>query len=115
MIEVSDIILEWKNDSKLDEILVDSSALKISCIHAKYLDYLLQLKKQLRSLKRNKKEFPVPQRRTNEAFLSLEEKISEHEDGIDTVEKIIYSINQWSFTLNTIVKWRMFSQGVDII
>ena len=115
MIEVSDIILEWKTDSKLDEILVDSSALKIACLHSKYVEYLLQLKKQLRSLKRKKKDFPISNRRGNDLYLSLEDKVSEHEDGIDMVEKIIYSVNQMSFTLNTIVKWRCHLKGVDVL
>ena len=114
MIQVSEILDQWRTDSVLDEILIDSSALQIACLHSKYVDYLMTLKKQLRTLKRKKKDFPATERRGSDAYSQLEELVSEHEDGIDAVEKIIHSVNQMSYNLSTITRWRCHLKGVDV-
>ncbi len=114
MLDPNQILSEWKDDCQLDEILIDTSALQIACLHSKYVVYLTTLKKQLRYFKRKKKEFPATERRGSTEYSRLEELISEHDDVIDATERIIYSINQFSFTLNTIVKWRCHLKGVDI-
>ena len=115
MLEPQKILEEWKEDSVIDNILIDESALKIPCLHSKYLDYLSAIRKQLRHLERTKKATPVAERRNNEEFSVLEEYISEHKDCLDHLEKIIYSINQMSFNISNIIKWRQFTNGTNQI
>tara|TARA_R110002012_G_scaffold147361_1_gene305855 strand:+ start:317 stop:664 length:348 start_codon:yes stop_codon:yes gene_type:complete len=115
MIRLKDVLKDWKEDAKIDEILIDSSAMRICCLHSKYLDMLGEAKRQLRVIKRKKKSVPISERRGNEQYMDLEEIESETEDILDTLEKIIYAVNQMSYNLSTITKWRMFLKGVDPI
>jgi hypothetical protein len=113
MIRLENVLEEWKTDSIIDKILIDESALKIACIHQKYLVFLNDFKRQKRLLKRKKSEFPVTDKRGNPEYIQLEELLAESDDGIESCEKIIYAINQMSFTINSIVKWRAFLKGSD--
>ena len=113
MLKLDDVLNEWKTDSIIDKILIDESALKIACLHQKYLQFLNQFKAQKRFLKRKKGEFPVTEKRGNPEYIQLEELLAESDDGIDSCEKIISSINQMSFTINSVVKWRAFLKGSD--
>ena len=113
MIRLHDVQNEWHTDAVIDKILIDESALKIACLHQKYLVFLNDFKRQKRLLKRKKSEFPVTDKRGNPEYIQLEELLAESDDGIDSCEKIIYAINQMSFTINSIVKWRCFTNGTD--
>ena len=50
-------------------------------------------------------------RRGNEAFSQLEELLAEQQDGIDATNEILKAIHQMSFTISTMVKWRVFLNG----
>jgi hypothetical protein len=113
MLELDNVLNEWKEDADLDKVLVDESALKIACLHQKYLLYLNRFKSQHRKLVKSKKEFPIMDRKNNPDYIQIEEYISLQLDGIDSCERIIYAINQMSYNLSTIVKWRAFLKGSD--
>lgn len=62
MLKIQDILLEWKKDSRIDKNNIFEEALRISALHAKYLEILaaskmaIKSKKQrLETLKHNKK------------------------------------------------------------
>ncbi len=112
-LDPSIILASWKKDCILDEVLIDESALKICVLHSKYLGYQSRLKKQLRSLLSKKKAFPAVERRESKEYANLMELIAQHEDVIENCSEIIKSINQMSFTLNTITKWRSFTAGLN--
>ena len=50
-LNTDDLISEWKEDCKWDEILLDQSSIRIPALHSKWVSHLTQLKKQLRLLK----------------------------------------------------------------
>jgi ApbE superfamily uncharacterized protein (UPF0280 family) len=107
MIRIDQVLADWSEDSKIDKILVDETALVIACRHQKYLDIQMRAKRQLRELKANRTKLI---RKTPE-YIAHAELLAETEDIVEACEKIIYSINQMSFTIGSIVKWRMWSQG----
>lgn len=109
----SEILIQWQSDSKVDQILIDESSLKIACLHSKYLDFLMDLKSQLRTFKLQKKQWPVTEKRGNPDYEQLELNIDYYADGIDAVEKIIFSINQMSFNIRNVIQWRQFTNGSD--
>jgi hypothetical protein len=107
----SEVTSEWKRDSRLDEVLIDKSSLAVPCLHAKYVDVLMQFKKELRSLERQKKSIPATERRTTTNYNDIIEQIDEYKDGIDAVEKIIHHINGMTYALGNVVKWRQYVGG----
>ena len=113
MIDLGKIIEEWQTDCVIDEVLLDESSLKIPCLHSKYLDYLNQLKVQLRKLQNLKKSIPVADRRGNERYESICIQIDSHTDAIEHTEKIIYHINGMTYNIRNIISWRQFTHGVN--
>ena len=114
MMKLDDLLNEWKEDSIIDEILLDESSLKIACLHHKYVQYLADFKKQLRFLKQRKKDFPIPDRRGSTEYAEIEELLAQTEDAIDSIDRIIYAINQMSFNIKNTIQWRMWVKGVDV-
>lgn len=115
MLELSNVLGEWKEDSQIDNILLDESAMKLSQLHHKYLDYQSTFKKQHRALTRRKSEFPVTERRGNPKFAELEELISQQQDGIDATTEILKGIHQMGFNVSSAIKWRLFLKGSDVL
>lgn len=113
MIDPGKIIEEWQADCVIDQVLLDESSLKIPCLHSKYLDYLNQLKVQLRKLQNLKKSIPVADRRGNERYESICIQIDSHTDAIEHTEKIIYHINGMTYNIKNIISWRQFTHGVN--
>lgn len=113
MLDPDKIIEEWQTDCVIDEVLLDEASLKIPCLHAKYLDYLNQLKSQLRKLQNLKRSIPVADRRGNERYDGICSQIDSHTDGIEHVEKIIYHINGMGYAIKNIITWRQFTSGVN--
>ena len=107
----SELSEEWKQDSKLDQVLLDQSSLAVPCLHAKYVDILSEFKRELRHLEKQKKSIPITERRTTTNYQDILDQIDEYKDGIDAVEKIIHAINNISFLINSAVKWRIFMGG----
>ena len=54
MINLDQLLKEWKEDSKVNEVELDVSSLESPILHSKYVDYLYDLKKQQRKLARSK-------------------------------------------------------------
>ena len=54
MINLDQLLEEWKEDSKVNEVELDVSSLESPILHSKYVDYLYDLKKQQRKLARSK-------------------------------------------------------------
>jgi len=52
MIKVQDILLDWKKDSKIDKNKIFEEAIRISGLHAKYLEILAAIKVSLKGKKR---------------------------------------------------------------
>jgi hypothetical protein len=111
MISLDDVLSEWKEDCKIDKVLLDESARQLPNLHAKYLDYHTQFQRQQRLLKRKKSEIPASDRRGNESYLQVEELLSQQQDAIDATNEILKAIHQMSFTISTMVKWRVFLNG----
>ena len=113
MIDPDKIIEEWQTDCVIDEVLLDESSLKIPCLHAKYIDYLRQLKLQLRKLQNLKKSIPASDRRGSERYESICSQIDSHTDAIEHTEKIIYHINGMTYNIKNIISWRHFTTGIN--
>ena len=112
-LDPSTIIESWSLDSQWDETLLDESSMKIPCLHAKYLDYLATIRKQLRQLERKKKAIPAAERRSDDRFEKVCVSIHEHKDAVDHLEKIIYNINGMSYSIGNAIRWRMFNAGLN--
>jgi len=102
-----------KKDYAIDGLILYEASLKIPCLHSKYLDYLNQLKVQLRKLQNLKKSIPVADRRGNERYESICIQIDSHIDAIEHTEKIIYHINGMTYNIKNIISWRQFTHGVN--
>ena len=53
--KIEDIMTEWKKDSKLDEIDLDTSSMSIPNLHSKWIDLLTKARQKQRSLNIKKK------------------------------------------------------------
>ena len=53
--KIDQIIENWREDSKLDDVELDTEALKITSLHAKYLKLLFEERVKLRSLRMKQK------------------------------------------------------------
>ena len=113
LLDPSTISQEWQIDAQIDDTLLDESSMRIPCLHAKYLDYLATIRKQLRQLERKKKAIPAAERRSDDRYEKVCESIDEHKDAADYLEKIIYNINGMSYSIGNAIKWRMFNAGLN--
>jgi hypothetical protein len=112
MLRLDDILAEWDKDSVIDKIELDQSSLQTACLHAKYLRFMAEAKKQLRKCKSLKSS--VRRSGDDQKYRDLIELTSETEDLLDALERILQCLNQRSYTISNIVKWRMFTQGADL-
>ena len=99
MISLDQLLKEWKEDSKINEVELDVSSLESPILHSKYVDYLYDLKKQQRKLARNKRSFPATERRNNSDYTELEESLAQTEDAIEACEKIIQGIRDRGYSI----------------
>ena len=114
MLRLDDVTSAWNDDCHIDKVLLDESSLVTPNLHAKYLDYLVQFKKQKVAFTKAKKGFPIVERRGNPQFEEIENRLTESELGIETTQEIIHSINQRQWIIKNTISWRMFVQGVDV-
>ena len=135
------ILQMWSVDSKIDEILLDESSLKIPSLHSKYLTLYSQFKLLLHKAEAEKRkishmktlyysgkalpevyeEMPFEYKviksdvpswvMVDDAYVKVEEKIHNYEVILDTLSDIIKQIHQMSYTIGNIIKWRVFAQG----
>ena len=110
-LETEDLVSEWKEDCQWDEILLDQSSIRIPALHSKWVAHLTHLKKQLRLLKTLKREC----RRGDEDYKTTEEKIASTTDAIDLCERNVYQLNQWTYNIGNIIRWRCHLKGVDVL
>ena len=54
--KISEIIEEWKKDTKLDDLNLDSESLRIPSLHSKYLTHLSDTRLKLRAIKLERKK-----------------------------------------------------------
>ena len=54
--KISEIIEEWKKDTKLDDLNLDSESLHIPSLHSKYLTHLSDTRLKLRALRIERKK-----------------------------------------------------------
>ena len=132
----------WKKDSKIDEVLLDESTLRIPQLHHKYLtlhsEYTLLVKKkqqELRTLEHKKWLYysgkAAPEEYEDEPFphkvikadiqnwMGVDEKIQKVEMQIDyyltvsdTLREILRQINQMTYNIRAAIDWRKFTGGV---
>ena len=113
MVDPENTTKMWKQDYAIDVHILYEASLKIPCLHSKYLDYLNQLKVQLRKLQKLKKSIPVADRRGSERYESICIQIDSHTDAIEYTEKIMYHINGMTYNIKNIISWRQFTTGIN--
>jgi len=114
MIRLQLILDEWKKDSVIDKILLDESSLVTPNLHSKYLQHLMDAKKQLRSLNAQKRTFKATERRNNIDYQNIEEMHSETEDIITACESILTGIKDRMWSIKHTIDWRRFVNGSDV-
>jgi len=138
-----DKILEmWEKDSKIDDVMLDETSIRIPQLHAKYIslhnEFSLLTKKAEQELKKIKHKKWLyysgkaePKDYEDQPFdhkvmksdvynwVSVDDDVCKVESKLDyygsvtsTLNDIIKQIHQLSFTIGNIIKWRMFCNGV---
>ena len=132
----------WKKDSKIDEVLLDESTLRIPQLHHKYLtlhsEYTLLVKKkqqELRTLEHRKWMYysgkAAPEEYEEKPFeykviksdvqhwVGVDEQIQKVEMQIDyynttvsVLSEILKQIHQMSYNIKNAIEWRRFTGGV---
>jgi small-conductance mechanosensitive channel len=132
----------WKKDSKIDEVLLDESTLRIPQLHHKYLtlhsEYTLLVKKkqqELRTLEHRKWLYysgkAAPEEYEEKPFeykviksdvqhwVGVDEQIQKVEMQIDyynttvsVLSEILKQIHQMSYNIKNAIEWRRFTGGV---
>ena len=136
-------ILEmWEKDSKIDEVMLDESSLRIPQLHHKYLtlhsEYTLMGKKHTQALKvlqhqkwlyysgkASPEEYsnkPFPHKvlkgdvihwiQVDEDIMKMEMKKELYDNTIRVLEDILKQIHQLSYNIKNAIQWRAFAGGV---
>lgn len=114
MIELKDLKTLWKEDCRIDEILLDKSTLEIPVRHSRWLDLHHDCKTQLRKLESLKKGFKMGDRRGNPDYEKIVEAYAETEQCIEYSAECLSFLNKTSYHIGNCIRWRAFSSGVDI-
>lgn len=131
----------WKEDAKIDDILLDDASLRIPRLHQKYLtlhtEYVIGYKRksqQLKKLRHEKwlyysgraapeiyvtKPFPHKLLKTDvhnwvdadEEVLAVEMELEIFDATISALENILKQIHQMSFNIKNAITWRQFTSG----
>ena len=129
----------WERDSKIDQVMLDESSLKIPQLHQKYLtllnEYTLLLKKkqqELKVMKHNKwlfysgkhvpkdsEPFPYKVSRSevtnwievDEDINRVEMKVEYYNTVLRTLEEILKQVHQLSYNIKNAITWRTFTSG----
>ena len=129
----------WEKDSKIDQVMLDESSLKIPQLHQKYLtllnEYTLLLKKkqqELKVMKHNKwlfysgkhvpkdsEPFPYKVSRSevtnwievDEDINRVEMKVEYYHTVLRTLEEILKQVHQLSYNIKNAITWRTFTSG----
>lgn len=131
----------WKQDSQIDEVLLDEASLRIPRLHQKYLtlhtEFTIGQKRKAQQLKKLKHdkwlyysgradpdvyvEKPFPHRLlktdvhewvgVDEEVLAIEMEVEYYNTTIATLENILKQIHQMSFNIKNVIEWRKFVGG----
>jgi hypothetical protein len=130
----------WEKDSKIDDVMLDESSLRIPQLHHKYLtlhnEYSLLIKKtkqQLRTLQHKKwlyysgkevpedaEPFPYKVMKSDvqnwisvdEDIMKVEMKIDYYEVVLNTLSDILKQVHQMTYHIKQCIEWRRFVNGV---
>ena len=138
---LEDIQDMWREDSVIDDVLLDEASLKIPRLHSKYIDLLneytlLSKKAKLESKKAKHIKFlyysgkALPEEYEENPFnykvsrgdvpnwvsvddeiMKIEMKIEYYQTVIDMVSDVIRQIHQLSFNIKNTIEWRRFTSG----
>lgn len=141
MIDLKTIQSEWKTDSKIDDLLLDETSMKIPCLHQKYLEYrsdisltLKRKQQELKFIKHKKslyylgkadpdeyllKPFPHKVLKTDlgdwigvdEEYCKVELEVEYYTSALHTCDEILKQIHQISFNIKNTIAWRQFVSG----
>ena len=137
--DLEKIIEMWEKDSKIDQVMLDESSIKIPQLHQKYLtllsEYTLLLKKkqqELKVMKHNKwlfysgkhvppdsEPFPYKVSRSevsnwievDEDINRVEMKVEYYQTVLRTLEEILKQVHQLSYNIKNAIQWRTFTSG----
>ena len=137
--DLEKIIEMWEKDSKIDQVMLDESSIKIPQLHQKYLtllsEYTLLLKKkqqELKTMKHNKwlfysgkhvppdsEPFPYKVARSevnnwievDEDINRVEMKVEYYQTVLRTLEEILKQVHQLSYNIKNAITWRTFTSG----
>ena len=131
----------WEKDSKIDEVLLDESSLRIPQLHQKYLtllnEFTLLLRKKRQELKTlhhrkwlyysgkatpeeyEDKPFPYKVIKSDiqnwvgvdEQVLNVEMQIEYYDTTVEALKEILKQINQLSNNIKNAIQWRCFVGG----
>ena len=142
MVNLDTINEMWEKDSKIDDIMLDQSTIKIPQLHHKYLslhgEFKLLLAKKSQELKRMQhskwlyysgkakpevyedKPFDYKVMKSDvpnwiavdEDINKLEMQVEYYKTVLDTLSEILKQVHQLSFNIKNIIAWRTFTGGV---
>lgn len=142
MVNLDTINKMWETDSKIDDIMLDQSTVKIPQLHQKYLtlhgEFKLLLAKKNQELKRlqhgkwlyysgkakpevyEEKPFDYKVMKSDvpswvavdEDINKLEMQVEYYKTVLDTLAEILRQVHQLSFNIKNIIAWRTFAGGV---
>ncbi|AEC52993.1 putative repair and recombination protein [Synechococcus phage S-CRM01] len=131
----------WKEDSKIDEVLLDESSLKIPRLHQKYLtlynEFTIGQKRkaqQLKKLRHSKYLYysgkadpqiyvanPFPHRLlktdvqewigVDDEVAAVEMELEYYNTTVAALDNILKQIHQMSFNIKNAIEWRKFTSG----
>ncbi len=141
MIDIEFVKNEWKQDSVIDEDVLDVESIKIPQLHSKYLNYLsdvrlIKIKKEqdYKKLLRDKYEYYTGKadsevykqkpfdlkilKQDVQLYIESDEQIQKalstlnyYKEMIFVLEKILDNINTRGFQIKNSIDWQKFMQG----
>lgn len=139
--DLATITQMWKEDSKVDQVMLDEASLKIPQLHQKYLELLnefnLLRKKKRQELKRleHKKTLyysgkAAPEEYEAEPFnykvmksdvpgwVAVDEQVNKiemqleyYDEVTETLREILKQVHQLSYNIKNAIQWRTFTSG----
>ena len=131
----------WEKDSKIDDVMLDTSSLAIPQLHQKYLDLLSEFTLLLKKTQQQHKtaqhlkflyysgkaspeeyeEKPFPYKvlkgeawnwvNIDEDIQKIELKIEYYNTVLRTLEEILKQVHQMSYNIKNAIQWRAFVGG----
>jgi hypothetical protein len=141
MIDLETINSMWEKDSKIDDIMLDQTTIRIPQLHQKYLslhgEFKLLLAKKNQELKKvqhskwlyysgkakpevyEDKPFDYKVMKSDvpswiavdEDINRLEMQVEYYKTTLDTLSEILKQVHQLSYSIGNMIKWRMFTNG----